>query len=54
MNMAIQEFGAWLYEAGLTFATHKNEAVLGIGRKIVERIEVTFGDTRNVTKMAIK
>ena len=53
-NIAIQKVGAWLDEAGLTFDAHKTETVLISGRRIVERMQVTVGDTKAVSKRAIK
>ena len=45
-NKVIQKVGAWLDEAGLTLTAHKMEPVLISDRKIVERMEVTVGDTK--------
>ena len=53
-NTAIRNVGAWLDEAGLTLAAHKTEAVLISGRKIVEKMIVTFGESRIESKRAIK
>ena len=53
-NEAIHRIRQWLLNAGLELADQKTEAILITGRKKVEYMTVTVGDTRIMSKKSLK
>lgn len=53
-NEAIRRIRLWLQEAELELADHKTEAVLITGRKKVEFMTLSVGDTEIISKQSVK